>query len=394
MEINRNLTKQIPLLLEFFPCVGIIGSRQVGKTTFVKNLESQIDKPLLYLDLEDTSDFEILNTNAQWFLSQNTDKLIVIDEVQRDLKLFPLLRSLIDKQNKPGQFIVLGSASPELLSQSTETLAGRIVYKELTPIGFNEATQLKLESLWFRGGYPRALLAPTDFFWQEWQAAYIKTYIETDLRLLGLNASPILISKLLRMIASIHGSILNYSMLGNALGISSNSVKKYIDFLEHSFIIRRLEPYYPNIGKRMVKSPKVYIRDSGILHWLLQINNYDSLISNIMAGNSWEGFVVEQIISNLNNQCIPFYYRTQSGSELDLCIMKGNEIVATFEIKLSNNPKISRGNTESITDLKTKNNFVVTFNAGDYALNDNWQVCDLNSIEKHLTRLGLNEENK
>ena len=392
MILNRNLTRQIPLLLEFFPCVAIIGSRQVGKTTFVKNLQSQIERPMLYLDLEDTADFEILNTNAQWFLSQNTDKLIVIDEVQRDLKLFPLLRSLIDKQNKPGQFILLGSASPELLSQSSETLAGRIVYKELTPIRFDEATQIKHEALWFRGGYPRALLAPSDFFWQEWQAAYIKTCIETDLRLLGLNASPILISKLLRMIASIHGSILNYSMLGNALGISSNSVKKYIDFLEHSFIIRRLEPYYANIGKRMVKSPKVYIRDSGILHWLLQINNYDSLISNVMAGNSWEGFVVEQIISNLNNQCIPFYYRTQTGSELDLCIMKGNEIVATFEIKLSNNPKISRGNTESITDLKTKNNFIVTFSAGDYALNDNWHVCDLNSIEKHLIRLGLKDQ--
>ena len=392
MTINRNLSKQIPLLLEFFPCVAIIGSRQVGKTTFVKNLQSQFNKELLYLDLEDTADFEILNTNAQWFLTQNTDKLIVIDEVQRDLKLFPLLRSLIDKQNKPGQFILLGSASLALLSQSSETLAGRIVYKELTPVGFDEAIQIKAEVLWFRGGYPRALLAPTDFFWQEWQAAYIKTYIETDLRLLGLNASPILINKLLRMIASIHGSILNYSMLANALGISSNSVKNYIDFLEHSFIIRRLEPYFANIGKRMVKSPKIYIRDTGILHWLLQINSYDQLIANAMAGNSWEGFVVEQIISKLNNQCIPFYYRTQSGAELDLCIMKGNEIAATFEIKLSNNPKISRGNTESINDLKTKNNFIITWSAGDYALNENWHVCDLNSVDKHLKRLGLTEE--
>ena len=392
MTINRNLSKQIPLLLSFFPCVAIIGSRQVGKTTFVKNLQSQFNKELLYLDLEDTADFEILNTNAQWFLTQNADKLIVIDEIQRDLKLFPLLRSLIDKQNKAGQFILLGSASPSLLSKSSETLAGRIVYKELTPISFDEATQIKPAVLWFRGGYPRALLAPTDFFWQEWQAAYIKTYIETDLRLLGLNASPILISKLLRMIASIHGSILNYSMLANALGISSNSVKNYIDFLEHSFVVRRLEPYFANIGKRMVKSPKIYIRDTGILHWLLQINSYNQLINNAMAGNSWEGFVLEQIIPKLNNQCIPFYYRTQSGAELDLCIMKGNEIVATFEIKLSNNPKISRGNTESINDLKTKNNFIITFSAGDYALNKNWQVCDLNSVGKHLQSLGMTEE--
>ena len=194
------------------------------------------------------------------------------------------------------------------------------------------------------------------------------------------------------MIASIHGSILNYSMLANALGISSNSVKSYIDFLEHSFIVRRLEPYFANIGKRMVKSPKIYIRDTGILHWLLQINSYDQLISNAVAGNSWEGFVVEQIISKLNNQFMPFYYRTQKGAELDLCIMKGNEIAATFEIKLSNNPKISRGNTESINDLKTKNNFIITWSADDYALNENWHVCDLNSIGKHLKRLGLTEE--
>lgn len=390
--IGRVLNNVVPKLLDFFPSVGLIGSRQVGKTTFVKNLQPLINKPILYLDLEDTDDFELLNTNAQWFLSQNADKLIVIDEVQRDLKLFPLLRSLMDKQDKPGQFILLGSASPELLSQSSETLAGRIVYKELSPIRFDEATQIKLETLWFRGGYPKALLAPTDFFWQEWQQAYIKTYIETDLRMLGLSASPVLIGKLLRMIASIQGSVINYSMLGNALGISSNSVKKYIDFLEHSFIIRRLEPFFLNIGKRMVKSPKIYIRDSGILHSLLQINSYDALISNVIAGNSWEGFVVEQIISSLNNQCVPFFYRTQSGSELDLCIVKGNEIVATFEIKLSNNPKISRGNTESILDLKTKNNFIVTFAGGDYALNENWRVCDLNSIEKHLIALGLKEK--
>lgn len=387
--VTRIINTEIAKLLEFFPCVGLIGSRQVGKTTFVKNLQTSVNKPILYLDLENTDDFELLNNNPQWYLSQNSDKLIVIDEVQRDLKIFPLLRSLIDKNNEAGQFILLGSASPELLSKSSETLAGRIVYKELTPIRFDEVSQIKTDVLWFRGGYPRALLAPNDYFWKEWQSAYIKTYIETDLRMLGLNASPILISKLLRMIASIQGSVVNYSMLGNALGITSNSVKKYIDFLEHCFILKRLEPYYTNIGKRMVKSPKIYIRDSGILHSLLQINSYDNLINNTIAGNSWEGFVVEQITSMLNKQCIPFFYRTQSGAEIDLCIMKGNEIVASFEIKLSNSPKISRGNTEAINDLKTKNNFIVTFAGGDYALNENWHVCDLNTIEKHLVQLEL-----
>ncbi|MCZ8197448.1 MAG: ATP-binding protein [Flavobacterium sp.] len=387
--ITRELSIEIIPLLDFFPCVAILGSRQVGKTTFVKNLQPFIDKPILYLDLEDTNDYEILSTNAQWFLTQNKEKLIIIDEIQRETKLFPLLRSLIDKQDKPGQLILLGSASPELLAKSSETLAGRIVYKELTPLTRFETLQYSQEEHWFRGGYPKAFLAPNDFLWQQWHQAYLKTYVETDLRMLGLNASPILITKLLRMIASIQGSVINYSMLGNALGITSVQVKKYIDFLEHSFIIRRIEPFYINIGKRLVKSPKIYIRDTGILHSILQINSYDELISNPIAGNSWEGYVIEQIISKLNSNCTPYFYRTQSGAEVDMCITKGNEIIATIEIKLSNNPKISRGNTESINDLKTKSNFIVTFGNSDYQLNEFWKVVDLKTLYKELKKLNI-----
>jgi uncharacterized protein len=387
--ITRELSIEIIPLLDFFPCVAILGARQVGKTTFVKNLQPFINKSILYLDLEDTNDYEILSTNAQWFLSQNKEKLIIIDEIQRETKLFPLLRSLIDKQDKPGQFILLGSASPELLAKSSETLAGRIVYKELTPLTCFETVQYTQEKHWFRGGYPKAFLAPNDFLWQQWHQAYLKTYVETDLRMLGLNASPILITKLLRMIASIQGSVINYSMLGNALGITSVQIKKYIDFLEHSFIVRRLEPFFINIGKRLVKSPKIYIRDTGILHSLLQISSYDALISNPIAGNSWEGYVIEQIISKLNSNCTPYFYRTQSGAEVDMCITKGNEIIATIEIKLSNNPKISRGNTETITDLKTKSNFIVTFEKSDYQLNQYWKVCDLQTLFAELEILNI-----
>jgi predicted AAA+ superfamily ATPase len=390
--ISRELSKEIIPLLDFFPCVAILGARQVGKTTFVKNLQQFIAKPILYLDLEDTNDYEIIRNNAQWFLTQNKEKLIIIDEIQRETKLFPLLRSLIDKQDKPGQFILLGSASPELLAKSSETLAGRIVYKELTPLTNFETLQYSQEEHWFRGGYPKAFLAPNDFLWLQWHQAYLKTYVETDLRMLGLNASPILISKLLRMIASIQGTVVNYSMLGNALGITSVQVKKYVDFLEHSFIIRRLEPYYSNFGKRLVKSPKLYIRDTGILHSLLQINSYDELTSHIIAGNSWEGYIIEQIASRLNSNCTAYFYRTQSGAEVDLCIANGNEIKATIEIKLSNNPKISRGNTESITDLKTKSNFIVTFGKADYQLNELWKVCDLQTLYKELEVLNLTKK--
>ena len=390
--ISRELSKEVVPLLDFFPCVAIVGARQVGKTTFVKNLQQFINKPILYLDLEDHNDYEILSNNAQWFLTQNKEKLIIIDEIQREIKLFPLLRSLIDKQDKAGQFILLGSASPELLAKSSETLAGRIAYKELTPLTHFETLQYSIENHWFKGGYPKAFLAPNDYLWQQWHQAYLKTYIETDLRMLGLTASPIVISKLLRMIASIQGSVVNYSMLGNALGITSVQVKKYVDFLEHSFVVRRLEPFYTNIGKRLVKSPKLYIRDTGVLHSILQINSYNDLLSNPIAGNSWEGYVIEQIISRLNSNCTPYFYRTQSGAEVDLCIAKGNQIKATIEIKLSNKPKISRGNNESISDLKTSSNFVVTFDKSDYQLNEFWKICDLQTLYKELELLGLTKK--
>ncbi len=391
--LSRELSQEIIPLLDFFPCVAILGARQVGKTTFVKNLQPFINKPILYLDLENTNDYEILSNNAQWFLTQNKEKLIIIDEIQREIKLFPLLRSLIDNQDKPGQFILLGSASPELLSKSSETLAGRIVYKELTPFSYYETLQYSIKEHWFKGGYPKAFLAPNDFLWQQWQQAYLKTYVETDLRMLGLNASPVLIAKLLRMIASIQGSVVNYSMLGNALGISSVQIKTYIDFLEHSFILRRLEPFYVNIGKRLVKSPKIYIRDTGILHSLLQLSSYDELIANPIAGNSWEGYIIEQIVSRLKSNYSAYFYRTQSGAEVDLCIAKGNEIVATIEIKLSNSPKISRGNNETISDIKSKFNFVVTFDKSDYQLNELWKVSDLQTLYKELEILNIIKKN-
>lgn len=389
--ITRKINFEILPLLSFFPCVGIIGSRQVGKTTFVKNLENSLSKPVLYLDLENTNDYEILSTNAQWFLEQNSDKLIIIDEIQRETSLFPLLRSLIDRNNQPGQFILLGSASPELLSKSTETLAGRIIYKELTPFTFTETIQFDLKTHWFRGGYPKAFLAPSNEFWNLWHQAYLKTYVETDLSILGLNASPILIKKLLRMLAAIQGTQLNYSMIGNALGITSVQVKKYIDFLEHSFIVKRLEPYFVNIGKRLVKSPKIYLRDTGILHNLIQLNSYDQLINHPIAGNSWEGYCIEQIVSQLKPSCSAYYYRTQSGAEIDLCITNGMEVTTCIEIKLSNQPKISRGNTEAITDLNSKNNFIVIFDQADYQLNENWRVCNLDAVFVHLKQLNILE---
>lgn len=392
--IKRTLINEIPKLLSFFPVLGLIGPRQVGKTTLVKALSGQLTKSILYLDLENLNDYTLLEKDPQWFLEQQTDKIVVIDEVQRMLSLFPLLRSLIDQKPEGGRFILLGSASPELLAKSSETLAGRIVYRELTSIRLDEAKQsnIGLEQHWLRGGFPRALLAPDAELWYDWQESFMKTYIETDLRLLGLKASPIVIQKLLRMLVTIQGMTVNYSNIGNSMGISGVTIQNYMDYLEHSFIIRRLQPYFVNVGKRLVKSPKLYFRDAGILHYLSNIDDYDSLVTNIIAGHSWEGYVIEQIISRLAGNVQPYYYRTQNGAEIDLCLLKGNEIVAAFEIKLSNKPSTSKGNTEAVQDLKSQHNFIVTPSSEAFAINPLWQVCNIENIWEHLHPLKVLKE--
>lgn len=392
--IKRALINEIPKLLSFFPVLGLIGPRQVGKTTLVKALSEQLTKPILYLDLESLNDYTLLEKDPQWFLEQQTDKIVVIDEVQRMLSLFPLLRSLIDQKPEGGRFILLGSASPELLAKSSETLAGRIVYRELTSIRLDEAKQsdIGLEQHWLRGGFPRALLAPDAELWYDWQESFMKTYVETDLRLLGLKASPIVIQKLLRMLVTIQGMTVNYSNIGNSMGISGVTIQNYMDYLEHSFIIRRLQPYFVNVGKRLVKSPKLYFRDAGMLHYLSNIDDYDSLVANIIAGHSWEGYVIEQIISRLAGNVQPYYYRTQNGAEIDLCLLKGNEIVAAFEIKLSNKPSTSKGNTEAVQDLKSQHNFIVTPSSKAFAINSLWQVCNIENIWEYLQPLKVLKE--
>lgn len=392
--IKRTLINEIPKLLSFFPVLGMIGPRQVGKTTLVKALSEQLTKPILYLDLENLNDYTLLEKDPQWFLEQQTDKIVIIDEVQRMLSLFPILRSLIDQKPEGGRFILLGSASPELLAKSSETLAGRIVYRELTSIRLDEAKQnnIGLEQHWLRGGFPRALLAPDAKLWYDWQEAFMKTYVETDLRLLGLKASPIVIQKLLRMLVTIQGMIVNYSNIGNSMGISGVAIQNYMDYLEHSFIIRRLQPYFVNVGKRLVKSPKLYFRDSGVLHYLSNIDDYNSLVTNIIAGHSWEGYVIEQIISRLAGNVQPYYYRTQNGAEIDLCLLKGNHIVATFEIKLSNKPSTSKGNTEAVHDLKSQHNFIVTPSSEAFAMNSLWQVCNIKNIWEYLQPLKVLKE--
>ena len=257
--------------LNFFPVLGIVGPRQVGKTTLAKKLRKLIDKETIYIDLENPRDLVKLSDPVLFF-ETHANKCILIDEIQFMPELFSIIRPMVDMNRIPGRFILLGSTSPVLIRKSSESLAGRIAYFELSGLNLSEVQKTNQETLWVRGGFPDAFLAPNDNFWKQWVDNFLRTYIERDLPLLGLNIGSKLIRNLWTMIAHGHGSVINYSNISKSLEMSSTSIKKYIDFFENAFLIRQLQPYHTNIKKRVVKSPKVFIRYSGILHCLLNIN--------------------------------------------------------------------------------------------------------------------------
>lgn len=389
--IRRILEATVLQSLDFFPAVGILGPRQVGKTTLVKSLMNQLNRASVYFDLEIAENYETLINNTTWVIDNNQDKTIVIDEIQRYLPLLPQLRGLIDRNRKAGRFILLGSASPVFLQKSSESLADRVAYHELSPIGYSEMKQANIteNTHWLRGGFPDALLAPTDAFWRQWQQNFIKTYVEQDLSNLGMSNKASITNNFLRMISHIHGSLLNYSMIGNSLGLTHTTVQRYIDILEQAFLVRRLEPWFVNMSKRMVKSPKIYIRDTGNLHYLHTIKSFSDLTQHPIVGASWEGYVIEQIIQQLKEDIQPYFYRTTNGAEMDLVLVKGLEPVVSIEIKLSLTPALKRGSTESVNDLMTGHNFVVTPAGGNMPLKPNWIHCNLKEVLGQLANLNL-----
>lgn len=376
--IFRTLSYAVQEDLELFPAVAIIGPRQVGKTTLAKSLGKRLEKQVLYLDLESDIDLAKL-ANAETYLLSHADKCVVIDEVQIMPRLFPLLRSLIDRRREPGRFVLLGSASPELIRESLESLAGRIAFHELTPFSLTEVTPgHELRDHWLRGGFPEAFLAKSLRGSNRWLENFAKTFVERDLRnIIGFDIDPQTMNRFIRMIANLHGQNFNIAEIARSMDLSVPTVNKYLHVLEGSFFMIRLEPYFRNLTKRLVKSPKHYFRDSGFLHSIVRIPDMEALYTSPLLGASWEGYVIEQIRRIAGNQWNYFFYRTNQGAEIDLLLETPAGKFVAIEIKYSNTPTISKGFYQSCEDLKPDYKFVITPDSDSYLRDENVRVCSL-----------------
>jgi uncharacterized protein len=357
--IIRRLQADIIKSLSDFPVVGLVGSRQTGKTTLAKNLAKEHFGESVYLDLERPSDSHKLD-EAELYLEQFKDRLVIIDEVQRKPDLFPLIRSMVDSNpGRHGRFALLGSASPDLIRQASESLAGRIIYHELSPFLLDETAGDSWRKLWFRGGYPLSYLADTEDNSNRWKEAFIRTYLEQDIPGLGFRTPAAQLRRFWEMVSHNHGQLWNANKLASSMGVSGPAIRRYLDLLQDTFVLRQLAPYHINTKKRLVKSPKVYVRDSGLLHSLLGIERQDLLLGSPHAGASWEGWVVEQIISPLPNSWPTYFYRTSAGAEIDLLIFPPGKAPIAIEIKLSLQPKLARGFHTAFADLGCKQGFVI-----------------------------------
>ena len=376
VKVYRRTIPYIKKLLNYFPVVGILGARQVGKTTLVKELIPELTKQVSFIDLESTSDL-IKLTDPELFFKNNEDKCIIIDEIQRRKDLFPLLRSVVDNKIEPARFIILGSASPELIRDSSESLAGRIAYVDLFPCNIDELDYGDMIKHWVRGGFPLSFLAPNEFLSNEWRNNFIRTYIEKDLPLLGLSISFPVFWKFINMLAHINSQTINYSNLSKSLEVSIPTISRYIDFLEQALLIKKIKPWSKNIKKRLVKTPKLYFTDTGLLHSLIGIDDFNSLEMNIYLGNSWETYVVNQIYSILKKEYQLYFYRTHNGAEIDLIIEKSGTVFISIEIKYTNAPKLSKGNLISFEDVGAKEKIIITPSSDYYEIQKGIYVMSL-----------------
>ena len=348
-------------LLKRHPVVGIVGARQVGKTTLARALVKTIKKSITYFDLENQEDLARLSDPMLGL--KELKGLVVIDEIQRHPDLFPVLRVLVDRSRPLSRFLILGSASPDLLQQSSETLAGRIIYHQLNGFTMDEVGPSNHNRLWLRGGFPRSYLARSNAASDEWRRGFIRTFLERDLPQLGINIRATTLNRFWRMLAHYHGQTWNASEFARSFGVADTTVRNYLDLMTSALVIRQLPPWHENISKRQVKAPKVYIADSGLFHSLLNLPNLHDLEGHPKMGASWEGFVIQQIVRQIgarSDEC--YFWATHTGAELDLFVIRGRQRLG-FEIKRTSAPRITPSMRNALADLKLQHLDVI--HAGD-----------------------------
>jgi len=389
--IPRTAKAKLIDLLGRFPAVALLGPRQSGKTTLALSLEEELKPQALYLDLELPSD-RVKLTDPELYLSQHADRLVILDEIHRLPGIFQTLRSVIDRKRRVGrkarQFLLLGSASIDLMHQSAETLAGRIAYLELTPFTaaeVGETSPSATDRLWLRGGFPESFLADDDQTSFEWRTAFIQTYLERDVPTLGPRVPAETLRRFWQMLAHNQGQMLNAAQLAAGLGVSGHTVARYLDILVDLLLVRRLQPWAANVRKRLVRSPKVYVRDSGLVHALLGIGTQEELLGHPVVGPSWEGMVIENILTSLPEIARPWFYRTAVGAEIDLVLQFGPEKTWAIEVKRSiSNPAPSKGFHVGCADLKVTRQIVLYPGKDCFPLDSKTDVMPLERLVEEL----------
>jgi len=384
--IHRTIEDILIQGLKSRPVVVILGPRQVGKTTLALEFAKPLlDKPVHYLDLELDSDLAKLD-DAESYLRRFENQLLVIDEVQRKPDLFRVIRGLVDIRKRAGEraghFLLLGSASKELLQQSSETLAGRIRYLELTPFTVSELHQndplgFSVEKLWFRGGFPDSYLADSEEESWNWRQDFISTYVEKDIPLFGPQVSATRMKRFWTMLAHYHGQQANLSTIAKSLDVSHTTIKTYLDILQDFFMVRQVQPWSGNTKKRLVKAPKIYLRDSGLLHNLINIHTFDHLLGHPVVGASWEGFVVENILNSLSSSWTASYYRSSNQAEIDLVLERNNQEVWAMVVKRSIAPSLSAGFHNACEDIGATKKIVIYSGKDRFPMKGNIEVIGL-----------------
>lgn len=381
---GRHLT-YIQDLLRRHPVVAILGARQVGKTTLARQVLDRWEGPKTVFDLEDP--YDLARLNEPKLALENLEGLVVIDEIQQKPDLFPILRVLVDRPERPARFLILGSAAPDLLRQSSESLAGRLVYHELSGLALDEVGSSFYADLWLRGGFPLAYLAESNATSMEWRQGFVRTFLERDLPQLGIQIPALTLRRFWTMLAHYHGQTWNGSEIARSFGLSSPTVRHYLDILISTFVVRQLLPWHENLGKRQVKAPKIYVADSGLLHTLLDLETPAELESHPKVGASWEGFALNEVVTRLNarpEQC--YFWATHNGAEIDLVVTQGQRRLG-FEFKRTSSPHPTRSMYVALEDLKLEQIDVVHPGDHTFPLHEKIRALGLSRLLEDLEPL-------